>query len=106
MRSGRLNKRVIIQTVSRVSDGAGGVTETWADTATVWASVAPATGNEQFQADQLDSRVSQIVTIRHRAGVLTSQRILFGARTFSIQNVLNSKEKNEELVLLCEELPA
>lgn len=107
MQSGKLNKRVILQTVSQSSDGAGGsTTDTWADTATIWASITPSTGNEQFQADQLDSRVSQIVTIRYRSGVLTSQRLKFGTRTFSIQNILNKDERNEQLILLCEELPA
>lgn len=100
--AGRLNKRVTLQTLSTTGDGGGGSVETWADTATVWASVEPLRGSERFEAQQTASRLSHKVTIRHRA-VTPQQRVKFGTRYFKIEAVINPKERGELLELLCEE---
>lgn len=77
--------------------------ETWADTATVWAAIEPATGREFNMAAQTMSDVTHTVTIRHRAGVTRNMRVQYGTRTFAIKAVLNPDEANVILRLLCSE---
>lgn len=104
MQAGKLDKRVVLQTVSLVSDGGGGSTETWADTATVWAAIRPLTGTERFTAQQVSSSINSEVEIRYRAGVVAQQRFQYGSRLFYIvQPPINPDSKNERLVCVCEE---
>jgi len=103
VRIGDLDHRIKLQTATRASDGAGGSTVTWSDTATVWASVEPVSGREPYVAQQLQGQVSHKVVIRYRSGVTHGMRVLFGTRTFDVQAVLNGKERNESLTLYCQE---
>lgn len=99
-----MDKRVTLQSVSRVSDGAGGWMETWADTATVWGHVAPLSGREATYAQSLAGEVSHKVTIRYRAGITPRQRVQYGDRVFEVSAVLDPDEKHEQLELYCTEL--
>lgn len=106
MQSGKLNKRVIVQTVSKSSDGAGGsATDTWADTATVWAGFDAVDPSEQFEAGQQNTRAPFMVTMRYRT-LTNAQRLKFGSRIFTINGIVNPGEKNEILQVMCEELPS
>lgn len=106
MKAGILNKQVTLQTESRSSDSAGGATVTWGDTATVWAAIDPKSALERFEAEQLNAKVSHVITIRYRSGVTSAMRVKYGSRTFNILAPVNPLEKNEELRLECEELIA
>lgn len=102
LRAGDLNKRIVLQTTTRTTDGGGGFTEVWADTVTVWANVEPLNGAERFEAQQVAASLSHRVTIRHRT-VTPQQRVKYGTRIFRIQAVVNPHEGREMLQLLCEE---
>lgn len=103
MRIGDLDKRVIIQAVSRTSDGAGGSTVTWTDAATTWASIEPVSGHEPYVAQALRGRVTHKVRMRHRPGVTPANRLLHGTRVFNVQAALDDREEGRFLLLLCEE---
>ncbi|WP_169331897.1 phage head closure protein [Zavarzinella formosa] len=96
---GKMDKRVAIQSVTRVSDGQGGFTDSWATDATVWANVNPTKGWEKFQAQQTQTPVTHKITIRYRSGITTKQRVLFGSRVFNIKEALNPDEANAFLEL-------
>jgi SPP1 family predicted phage head-tail adaptor len=101
--AGRLNRRVAIQEVSRVGDGGGGWTETWATVATVWARVAPASGSEEYRAQQTQSATIYEVEIRHRTDVTPQMRIVYaGKELYVIQPPYSPNEARETLVLVCE----
>lgn len=100
--AGRLNKRVILQTVSNATDGGGGVTETWADTVTLWAQIEELSGSESYEAQQVASRLTHKVTIRYR-DVNPQQRLKYGTRILQIRGKINPGQRNESLELLCEE---
>lgn len=103
LRAGILNKRVVLQTVSRALTASGGATETWSDTATVWAAIRPLTGVERYEAQQVKGTLSTEVEIRYRA-VTAQQRFKYGSRYFYItQPPVNPDERNERLVCICEE---
>lgn len=99
--AGTLNRRIILQTVTLAADGYGGSTETWADTATVWARVEALAGDEAFQAMQMAASVSHRITIRKRT-VTAQQRVRYGTKTLVIRAV-RPDERDEMTELLCDE---
>lgn len=103
--AGKLNKRVILQSFTSVSDGGGGTVDTWADTATMWAAIRPLSGTERFQAQQVSANLTSEVEIRYRTGVVAQQRFKFGASRYFyiVQPPMNEAERNERLVCVCEE---
>jgi SPP1 family predicted phage head-tail adaptor len=104
LRAGTLDKRVVLQSVSRAPDGGGGSVDTWSDVATLWAAVRPLTGQERFLAQQVQAKLDTEIEIRHRAGVVAQQRFEYDARHFYIvQPPINPDSRNERLVCLCEE---
>lgn len=97
----KMDRRVTIQQVTEASDGQGGQTETWADVATVWASINPMSDYEKFQAQQLQTNTTHKLTIRYRTGLTTKHRVLFGTRIFNIKGIVNPGEANFFLNLKC-----
>lgn len=99
----RMDKRVEIRSVTQVSDGQGGFTESWSTVATVWAYIKPLKEYERMQAMQLESPRSHKITIRYRSGITADQRIVWSGRTFHIKGVINPDEANNFLELTCME---
>lgn len=106
MKAGKLRHRIKLQSRTQASDGGGGFTDTWADFATVWAAVEPLTGNERFEAQQLEGELSHRVTLRHRSDVTTEIRAVHQSRVLEIRAVIRPEERNAQLLLLCSEEPA
>lgn len=103
MNPGQLNKRITLQQKTTAGDGAGGVTETWSDVATVWAAVEPLNGPERYQAQKLQTIITHKVTIRYRVGVSPKMRVVYSGRILEIVEVIDPNERHEQLRLLCEE---
>lgn len=86
-----------------VNDGYDSGTDTTVATG-VWANVEDLTGIEMVRAQMIASRATHRVTVRYRAGLTTSMRIVFGARTFDIEGILDiGKPRGVWLQLLCAE---
>lgn len=105
IRTGDLNKRIILQTATPTQDAFGEPALVWATLAERWAAVEPLTGNERFAAQQVNPRVSHKVTIRYLAAMTSKARVLYGTRVLEVDAVLNPLERNESLELLCTENP-
>lgn len=105
MRAGMLKRRVTIQSVTEGAMSAQGEPlETVTTFAERWASVDPLSGAEAELMHEVHPEVTHIVTIRYLSGVTPKMRVLFGTRSFEIKAVLNTREANRELGLLCTEL--
>lgn len=103
-RIGEMRRRVTIQTLSRSSDSMGGYTETWTNTATVWAKIEPLKGMEMLEAMKLEAPLTHRVFMRWRSGVTTDNcRLVYSGRYFDIKQVRNLMEHGETLELLVEE---
>lgn len=92
-----LRHRLTIQTLSQVSDGQGGFTESWVDGATLSAKIEPSKGWERFQAQQVATPVTHKITTRYRSDLTTAHRLKLGARIFRIKELLNVEERNQWL---------
>ena len=105
MRIGPLRHRVEVQAETETRSNMGGVIRTWATIAdgTLWASVEPLTGREFFEAQRVDSDVSLKVRMRHDDRVTTSHRIRHDGRNLHIVSVLNQKDINRSMLLMCKE---
>ncbi len=106
MRIGPLNKRVAIRSASTTRDDYGQPIPSWSTDATVWASVEPLSGRERVSAQQQHAETTHRIRMRYQPGttVTTVKRLLFGTRVFEIISVINKKEKNLMLELLCKEV--
>jgi SPP1 family predicted phage head-tail adaptor len=100
MNAGKLRQRITLQQPVVGSNAIGEETYTWADVATVWGSMEPATGSWYFSGRQADSKVDGRVRIRYRSDILPTWRIKFGDRYLSIVSILNPQERNRETVIM------
>ena len=81
---GTLNRRLVLEAPVEADDGAGGVTRSFAATATLWASVAPVSARSGVDADRLDARVTHRIGMRFSNDITIRHRFRDGARIFRI----------------------
>lgn len=96
---GTLRHRIHFQGTAEVSDGAGGFEETWATEVSAWASIEPMNGYEKFTAGKTEAFATHKITMRYQNGISADQRILFGDRSFNIEEIINVDERNAVLRL-------
>lgn len=101
--AGDLRERVELQTATQTRDAIGGIVMTWATTATLWAKVEQMSAREQWHREQLRASAGWRVTIRHRTGVTTKQRVVWAGRTLEITGVTDIEQKRRFLALACDE---
>lgn len=85
MRPGNLSERVTIEQQTTVSDGAGGRSRAWSALATVWADVRPKAGRERAQAAGLEAPATYEFTLRRRADLTESMRLVWRGVAFNIR---------------------
>lgn len=81
---GRLRHRVTIESAAGSPDGAGGEAVTWDSLATLWARVAPATGDERIAGGHVGGVVTHTITMRFRPDVAGGMRIVYRGRVFRV----------------------
>jgi SPP1 family predicted phage head-tail adaptor len=104
MNIGSLRDRLTLEQPVRTPDGGGGASIAWQPVADLWARVRPISGDERLAHDQVASRVTHHVWLRHRPGVAPAMRFRQGMRIYAIVAVLDSPRRTH-LKCLCEEYP-
>lgn len=100
---GELTRRVVLEQISRVADGAGGATETWTAVAAVFASVKALGGSESLAFDRMTGRATHEIVIRYRANVQPAMRFRLDTRIFEILSALDEDGRRRHLRCLVEE---
>ena len=103
---GEMRHRVTVQrrATDQPDGGAGAVTRTWSDVATVWAKVETLEVAEVQQGGRVVTVASGRVTMRYLAGLTAKDRLAFGSRTLNIAGVIDVEErKTQHLVYFKEE---
>ncbi|GFE66708.1 head-tail adaptor protein [Litoreibacter roseus] len=59
-----LTRRLVLEDAMRVSDGAGGFTETWNAVGELWAEITPGSGRERFGQEVTVSQVPYRIVVR------------------------------------------
>lgn len=103
MTTGTLRHRIRIEKSVVTRDRFGGEVQDWIPVATVWGSVESLSGGEFEVAKQRHAEVSHTIVIRYRPDITPSLRVVVKNRWFEILAVINPKERNVWLYLLCKE---
>lgn len=99
---GELDQRIQLQSVTKVRDGGGGFTETWATYATVWAKIRTMTGREREAAQRIEAHANYLLVIRYRSDVKTTHRIQWRGRVFNIRFPKTAGPRTSWLEMECE----
>jgi len=108
---GAMRHQVTIQSQSGSADGGGSTNLSYSDVATVNASIKPLAGGDRFFGDQIEERVTHMITMRFRRDVTYKNRLKYDfadggvnySRIFNIRRVINRDTRNRFLDILCEE---
>jgi SPP1 family predicted phage head-tail adaptor len=74
------------------------------DEPTSYVEVHPMRGEELFQAQTTFGSATHKVTRSYKAGITSKMRILWGSRILQIVGIINPREGNRSLELMCKEL--
>ncbi len=90
---GDLNRRLTLQAPVESADGAGGVTRSFADVATLWAQVTPTGARADTAAGSLGALLRYRIVIRARADVTTRHQFVEGDRVYRVVAVRDSADR-------------
>jgi len=102
MKLNDFNKRVVLQKKTTTDDGMGGIVETWTDIDEMWAAIEPVDMKEKSFAQQIGYTITHKIYIRYRNDVAPGDRIVYDGTVYKIVSVINPKEADVFLELLCE----
>ena len=108
MTSPVLNRQLVLEAPQRVSDGAGGFTQSWVALGSLWAEVKPGSGRERDGGVLTVSRVPYRITVRgapegSNARPTPEQRFREGSRVFDILAVTERDQHGHFLTCFAEE---
>jgi len=81
----------------------GEPTETWVIYAQRWASINALSGREFWSAKQVNAENTIRFRMRYCHGVTTKMRVEYDNRIFTIDSIINTGERNREMVLMVTE---
>lgn len=99
---GRMDKRITLQAQEKTSDGQGGYTTAWVTKGTVWAEFRKPSLQTAEATGTIVSELMRAISIRFRADVRKGWRVLYGAKTFSVEHTYDYGR--EATVLVCKEV--
>ena len=103
MQIGQLNRRIQLQEPTRVEDGMGGYSTTFATAFSVWAR-AWSVSSTEIMTDMMVNMVRvQKFCIRYRSDVKPDWRVKYDSRYFAITSI-DPDEKNEFIYLTVKEV--
>ena len=109
-----LNRRIQIQIQTTTQDGLGQPLQTWLQGYECWASIDVQNSQLLYATAEFIDKVTHRITCRWTSSFRfrAAQRIVYTevtsgvVHTYEIQTVLNDKQGNRELILMCYELGA
>jgi len=109
MKAGRLRHKVTLERQSRSKDAFGEYVDVWTTLAVRRCSIEPLMGKEFYEQSGEHSRMPTRIRIRHDssiAGLKPYDRAVDNsvspAIIYNIESVQNPRERDRELVLMCE----
>ena len=104
----RLNRKLILEEVSRVPDGSGGYVETWVELGRLWASVAAQSGRAAGEEEAELATVGYRITVRAAppgspSRPVPGQVLREGPRRFRIEAVRDQDPDARYLVCIARE---
>ena len=100
---GRTNKRITFCRYEERENALSQTEQALTEVKTVWASVEPTRGREYQEAQRVRPELTYKITTRYHKGITPDLFIRFGERYFNIVSVINVRERNEMLEMVCVE---
>lgn len=97
--AGMLQTAITIQRRVRVTDGAGGWSESWETILTTRAYMKGLSGYERFTSDRLNAETKDRAVIRYYADLLPSDRLVVDGRAHNITYINDVERKHRWMVL-------
>ena len=101
MQAGNLNRRITLQQRSAGQDALGQPVGTWADVATLWASVRHLSGLQALKASADVSEVQASIRLRYRTDITAGMRAVLGTTVYDIKAVLPDEARRQHVDLTC-----
>jgi len=98
---GRTNKRITFCRYKEKENELLQIEQALKEVKTVWASVEPTRGREYQEAQRIRPELSYKITTRYHKDVTPDMFIKFKNRLFEIISVINVRERNEMLEIVC-----
>jgi SPP1 family predicted phage head-tail adaptor len=95
MTAGMLNTPVTFQRKTRVANGSGGFTDTWATLRSTRAHVKGLSGFERLQADRVNAETKERLVCRYFADLRPDDRVLIEGRAHNI-TYINDVERRKK----------
>lgn len=97
-----LNRKVELQQLVKTPTETGGFSQAWSKVADVWASIKNASGSELLHADQLGAVAFSDFTIRYRANINETMRLVYRTTEYQIRHINNLEEADLWMVVKAE----
>ena len=93
-----LPRRITLQTPSATQDANGELLTSWTTWGYAWALIEDLTGRQYIASGGVQNAVQSQITIRWRADVVPSMRVIHGANTYRIEAVLGQDKRYMQLM--------
>lgn len=103
MRSGNLKHKISIQTYTETQDEFGDSINQWTEFKPAYANIKPISSKEFYKAGT-HNEVTHKIELRFVNGIVPKMRVKYKDRIFRIESVLNIREENKTLHLMCTEV--
>jgi phage head-tail adaptor, putative, SPP1 family len=100
---GRTNKRITLYQYEEKDNALLQKEQVLTEVRKIWASVEPTRGREYQEAQRIRPELTYKITIRYLKNVTPDMLIKFKERYFEIVSIINVKENNEMLEIICTE---
>jgi len=100
---GRTNKRITFCRYEEKENGLSQMEQALTEIKTVWASVEPTRGREYQEAQRVRPELTYKITTRYHKEVTQDMFIKYKNRFFNIVSIINVREKNAMLEIICTE---
>ena len=99
--SGMLKEPIAIQRAAKVSDGAGGFSETWAALAgaPTRGAVKALSGSERYASERVEATSKWRCVVRYFAGLLESDKVVIRGRSYNIRFINNEDMDDRWLII-------
>ena len=88
-----MDQMITFQRKTRVADGMGGYTETWADVYSVWAAVKAKAGREGRDEGRTNATFVTTFTVYTMADLSELDRIVWNSERYNIRGILRQGER-------------
>lgn len=106
MEIGRLNKRITLYKFGEITDSMGQEKQELTPVATIWGDLRPVRGNEYYEVQKIQAKVSHKLYIRYNASyadIDSNWYVGFGDKEFDVVSVINVDLADKMFEIYCNE---